>query len=189
MSQAQKIHLYSVDEYFALERTTAIRHEYLNGEIVAMGGASRFHNMLAFNLGTAIRPHLRGTSCRIGGSDMNVFIAKVNRGYYPDLVVSCNDFRHEHNDYTETEPCLIIEVLSPSTAAIDRKQKRIDYQMLDSLQDYVLVAQTEPLVEVYSRASDGGWTQTIYGADETVNLPSIDLQLEIAVIYEDIIFE
>lgn len=70
MSQTQKIHRYSIDEYFALERGSDVRHEYLDGEIVARGGASRIHNMLGSNLGTAIRPTLRGTTCRIGGGYM-----------------------------------------------------------------------------------------------------------------------
>lgn len=185
MSQTQKIHRYSVDEYFALERKSDVRHEYLDGEIVAMGGASRIHNMLVFNLGTAIRPKLRGTTCRIGGGDMKVFIAAANRAYYPDLVVSCSDPGDEIDEYTETQPRLIVEILSSSTAATDRSEKRLNYQRLDSLQDYVLVAQTEPSVEVYSRLPEG-WTCTVYGAGETVALSSIDLQLPMAVIYEDV---
>ncbi len=185
MSQPQKIQRYSVDEYLALERESDVRHEYLDGEIVAMGGASRTHNMLVFNLGTAIRPQLRGTPCRIGGGDMKVFIAAANRAYYPDLVVSCSDPGEEVDDYTETQPRLIVEILSSSTAATDRSEKRINYQRFDSLQDYVLIAQSEPAVEVYSRQPDG-WNYTVYGSGETVVLSSIDLQLPMALIYEDV---
>lgn len=185
MSQAQKIHRYSVDEYFALERESDVRHEYLDGEIVAMGGASRVHNMLVLNLGAAIRPYLRGTPCRIGANDMKVFIAAANRAYYPDLVVSCSDPGDEIDDYTETHPRLIVEILSPSTEATDRSEKRLNYQRLDTLQEYVLVAQSEPLVEIYSRQQDG-WTCTEYSAGEAVVLSSIDLQLPMAVIYEDV---
>lgn len=185
MSQAQKIHRYSIDEYLALERESDMRHEYLDGEIFAMVGSSRAHNALATSLTAAIYLHLRGTPCRVASNDMKVLIAAANRAYYPDLVVSCSDPAEEIDDYTETHPRLIIEVLSLSTAAIDRREKRLAYQTLDSLQDYVLVAQTEPLVEVYSRQSDG-WMHTTYGAGETVVLPAIDLQLPVAVIYEDV---
>jgi len=186
MSQARHIHRYTVDEYLALERESDVRHEYLDGEIIAMGGASRAHNTLVFNLGTAIRPQLRGTPCRIGGSDMKVFIAAANRGYYPDLVVSCSDPADEVDDYTETRPLLIIEILSPSTATTDRTEKRLNYQRLDSLQEYVLVAQQKPLVEIYRRQPDGSWTYTQYHANDEIELTSIDLRLFMAVVYEDI---
>lgn len=185
MSQAQKIRRYSVSEYLLLERESDVRHEYLDGEIVAMGGASRVHNTLVTNLVAAIRPHLRSTRCRLGSGDMKVFIAAANRAYYPDLVVSCSEPDDEIDPYTETHPRLIIEVLSPSTATNDRTEKRRNYQRLDSLQNYVLVAQNEPLIEVYQRQPDG-WICTRYGAGETVELASIELHLGVAVIYEDI---
>jgi Uma2 family endonuclease len=185
MSHAIQIRRYTLAEYLAMEPEGDVRHEFVDGEIFAMVGASRVHNGLVMNLAAAIRPHLRGTPCRIASQDMKVLIAAANRSYYPDLVVSCSDPVDEIDDYTETHPRLIIEVLSPSTATTDRREKRLAYQTLDSLQDYVLVAQTEPLVEVYSRQPDG-WTQTCYGANETVALPSIDLQLRMAVIFEDV---
>jgi Uma2 family endonuclease len=185
MNQAQKIRRYSVNEYLLLERESDVRHEYLDGEIIAMGGASRIHNTLVTNLVAAIRPQLRDTSCRLGSGDMKVFIAAANRAYYPDLVVSCSKPDDELDAYTETHPRLIIEVLSPSTEATDRTEKRLNYQRLDSLQEYVLITQNEPLIEVYQRQPDG-WISTRYGAGETVDLPSIELSLRVAVIYEDI---
>lgn len=185
MSQVQKIQRYSVSEYFTLERNSDIRHEYLDGEIVAMGGASRVHNALVFNLASAIRPHLRGTPCRIGGSDMKVFIAVANRAYYPDLVVSCGDPADEVDEYTETRPLLIVEILSPTTAVTDRTEKRLNYQRLDSLQEYILVAQREFLVEIYRRQGDD-WTHTQYSVGEEIELTSIDLRLPLSVVYEDI---
>lgn len=185
MSQAQKTHRYSVSEYFALERDSEVRHDYLDGEIVAMGGASRAHNTLVFNLATAIRPHLRGTPCRIGGSDMKVFIAAANRAYYPDLAVSCGDPAEEVDEYTETRPLLIVEVLSPATAATDRTEKRLNYQRLDTMQEYVLIAQREPLVDANRRQLDG-WTRTQYGAGDEIELTSIDLGLPMSAVCEDI---
>ena len=185
MSQAQKIQRFSVAEYFMLERATNVRHEYIDGELIAMGGASRVHNTIVFNLGAAIRPHLRGTPCRIAGGDMKVFIETVNRGYYPDLVVSCNDPVDEADEYTETRPLLLIEVLSSSTAAIDRTEKRLNYQRLDSLQEYVLVAQHESSVEVYRRQPDG-WFYIQYSAGDDIELASINLSLPISMVYEDV---
>ena len=185
MGQARKIQHYKLDEYLALERETEIRHEYLDGEIVAMGGASRRHNRLVLNLGAVLLAHLRGTPCRIDANDLKVIVAAANRVYYPDLVVSCSDLGDEIDDYTESHPCLIAEVLSPSTETIYRTEKRMNYQRLDSLEDYVLIAQNEPRVEVYSRALDG-WTCTAYGADERILLPSIDLELPMATLYEGV---
>ena len=185
MSQVRKIHRYSIDEYLTLERESDVRHEYLDGEIFAMLGASRTHNTLVSNLIAAIHPHLRGTPCRIASSDMKALIATAKHAYYPDLLVSCNDPAEEIDDYTETQPRLIIEVLSPSTAAIDRREKRLAYQQLESLQHYVLITQTEPLVEVYNRQANG-WTYTSYAAGESVALSSLDLLLPMTVIYEGV---
>ncbi len=185
MSQARKIRHYTLDEYFALEREADVRHEYLDGEIVAMGGASRRHNRLVLNLGAALLAHLRGTPCRVDANDLKVIIAAANRAYYPDLVVSCSDLGDEIDDYTESHPCLIAEVLSPSTEKIDRTEKRINYQRLDSLEEYVLIAQNEPMVEVYSRGADG-WTCITYAASEHIVLPSIDLELPMVTLYEGV---
>jgi len=186
MSHAVKIRRYTLAEYLAMEREAEQRHEFIDGEIFAMVGASRIHNILVTNLTAAIRPHLRGTPCRIASRDMKVLIEAANRSYYPDLVVSCGDASREVDAYTETRPRLIIEVLSPSTASVDRREKRLAYQQLDSLQDYVLVSQHEARVEVFSR-EESGWMHTVYGADETVVLRSIDLHLAGAVIFEDVL--
>ena len=185
MSQVQKIQRLSVAEYFTLERKTDVRHEYIDGELIAMGGASRVHNTIVFNLGAAIRPHLRGTPCRIGGGDMKIFIEAVNRGYYPNLVVSCDDPTDEADEYTETRPLLVIEVLSSSTAVNDRTEKRLNYQRLGSLQEYVLVAQHESSVEVYRRQPDGCLCIR-YSADDDIELASIDLRLPVSIVYEDV---
>jgi Uma2 family endonuclease len=185
MSQVQKIQRLSATEYFTLERETDVRHEYIDGELIAMGGAPRVHNTIVFNLGAAIRPHLRGTPCRLGGGDMKVFIEAVNRGYYPDLVVSCDDPAEEADEYTETRPLLVIEVLSSTTAVTDRTEKRLNYQRLDSLQEYVLVAQHESSVEVYRRQPDG-WLYIRYSAGDDIELASIDLSLPVSIVYEDI---
>jgi Uma2 family endonuclease len=182
MSTAQKIQLYSIEEYFAFEREVDVRHEYLDGEIVAMGGASRSHNRLVVNLTVALQPHLGNTLCRLSVNDMKVYIKAVNRAYYPDLVVSCSDPAEEPDEYTETQPCLVIEVLSPSTASLDRTEKRRNYQQLKSLQEYVLVAQEEPIIEVYRREADG-WTYTLYRDEDSVHLQSINLNLPLPVIY------
>ena len=185
MSQAVPKQLFTLEEYLAIEPEGNVRHEFVDGELYAMTGTSRAHNIITVNLTAAIRPHLRGTPCRVVSTDMKVVIAAANRGYYPDLLVSCSDPADEIDSYTETQPRLVIEVLSPSTEAFDRSDKSTHYRRIDSLQDFVLVAQTEPLVEVYNRQA-GGWTHTVYGPGGVVTLASIDLCLPMAVIYEDV---
>lgn len=186
MSRAEKIPNYTLDAYLAMEPEGQVRHEFIDGELFAMAGSSRTHNTLVTNLVIALGSHLRATPCRVASNDMKVVIAASNRAYYPDLVVSCNDPTGEIDAYSETRPRLIVEVLSPSTANTDRRHKRLDYQMLESLEDYVLVSQTEALVEVYSRQADG-WTYARYGSGETVDLPSIDLRLPMSLVYEGIV--
>ena len=179
--------LFTLSEYLALEPEGNVRHEFIDGDLVAMTGTSRAHNALVTNLTIAIGSHLRGTSCRVASNDMKVVISEANRSYYPDLMVSCSDPADEPDDYTETRPRLVIEVLSPSTEDYDRGDKRFHYQQISSLQDYVLIAQSAAVVEVHSRQGSD-WTVTTYGVGDTVNFPSIDLQLPMATIYEEIPF-
>lgn len=176
---------FTLAEYLAIEPEGNVRHELIDGELVAMTGTSRAHNAIAINLAAAIRPHLRGTPCRVASADMKVVIAELGRGYYPDLVVSCGDPSDEPDAYTETRPRLIVEILSPSTEAFDRGDKGDHYRSIPSLEDYVLVAQSTRAVEVRSRSGEG-WTVTRRGAGDVVTLRSIGLELPVATIYEDV---
>lgn len=183
MSQIAPKPRFTLAEYLALEPEGKVRHEYIDGELVAMTGMSRAHNTVVTNLTIHIGSHCRGTPCRVAAHDMKVVIAAVSRGYYPDLMVSCSDPADEPDRYTETRPRLIAEVLSPATASFDRYDKRLDYQRLDSLQDYLLIDQDQPEITVYHRSGEA-WTETVYGADDTIMLASIDLRLPVALIYE-----
>ena len=176
---------FTLAEYLSIEPEGNVRHELIDGELVAMTGTSRAHNAIAGNLVAAVRPHLRGTPCRIASADMKVVIAEIERGYYPDLVVSCGDPADEPDDYTETRPRLIVEVPSPSTESFDRGDKGEHYRRIPSLEDYVLIAQSTRAVEVWNRSGDG-WTVTRHGSDDVVTLRSIGLELPMATIYEDV---
>ena len=178
---------FTLAEYLAIEPEGNVRHEFIDGELVAMTGTSKAHNFITSNLTIDIGSHCRGTPCRVASHDLKVVIANANRGFYPDLVVTCNSDNSTDDDYTETRPILIIEVLSPSTEAFDRGDKRRAYQQLSSLQNYVLVAQDRHWVEVHHRQQGNAWVSTEYGANDTVELASIDLQLPVALIYEGIV--
>ncbi|MEM9510531.1 MAG: Uma2 family endonuclease, partial [Cyanobacteria bacterium P01_E01_bin.35] len=125
------------EAYLQLEVDSDIKHEYIDGEIYAMGGATDTHVTIALNLAVLLRNHLRNSDCRVYISDMKVKIETKNRFFYPDVMVTCEPQDRENTTYKQF-PRLIIEVLSDSTEAFDRGDKFADYQSLSSLQEYVL---------------------------------------------------
>ena len=185
MSTVEKVKHLSIEDYLAQERDGDVRHEYIAGEIYAMVGASRSHNLIASNLHAALHNHLRGSPCRVFMNDMKVRIETGDRFYYPDILVSCSKIEDEPDEYYETQPVVIVEVLSPSTAMRDRLEKRLAYQRLVSLQEYVLVTQDAMQVEIYRRLSDG-WEREMCQADDSIHFRSIGFELPSQVIYEGI---
>lgn len=180
--------LISVDDYFNHEATSPIRHEYLGGQIFAMAGASEEHNRIAANLCTYLISHLRGSGCKTFISDMKVKI-QVAQGtgdifYYPDVMVTCDE--QDRDKFYKTHPCLVVEVLSPSTETIDRRDKRLNYQSLASLQEYVLVSQDQMQVEVYRRKGSGNWELERLGANDSLQLNSVGLTLTLAEVYDEV---
>jgi Uma2 family endonuclease len=152
-------HRYSFAEYLAYERDSAMKHEYDDGEIVAMAGGSRRHNALASRVSAALELGRR-PGCVAFQSDQRVRVLATGRASYPDASVVGGPIEGDPADpsgETITNPTLVVEVLSPSTEAVDRGTKWQHYQLLSSLQEYVLVSQGEPRVEVYRRLTDGGW--------------------------------
>ena len=186
MAESLRITHVDVDDYLAGERVAEIRHEYVDGELFAMVGASRTHNRLAVNLTARLSDHLEGGPCRVATSDMKVRPAIGERYYYPDLVVSCNDPADEANEYVETCPTIVVEVLSASTEQIDRREKRLAYRSIDSLREYVLVSQETREVSVYRR--DGAdWLLEVSGASERTTLDSIDFVLDVDDLYRGVV--
>lgn len=185
MPAVQKIRRLSTEEYLALEHDADSRHEYVDGEIFAMAGASRAHSLIVGNFHAALHNHLRASRCRVLASDMKVQVSPANAFYYPDLLVSCSDIDTEPDNYYETRPRLIVEVLSRSTEARDRMEKRLNYQMLDSLEEYVLAAQDKIEIDIYRRA-DGEWEHERYSAGADIALRSVGFELPIAEIYNNV---
>ena len=180
-------HHYSPTEYLALERHAEFRNEYLNGEIFAMTGGSRAHNLITVNLAASIGQQLKGRPCESYINDMRVKVDASGLYTYPDLVVVCGDvdIEDEHND-TVLNPTLIIEVLSDSTEAYDRGEKFRHYRSLPSLKEYLLIAQKNIAVELYTRCSDGWLLQEYNQPDDTVTLGSIDCTLLVSDIYDKV---
>ncbi|MGF1612736.1 MAG: Uma2 family endonuclease [Gammaproteobacteria bacterium] len=182
MSSLKKLESVSVEDYLEGEKWAASRHEYVRGAVRAMVGASVKHNLLAGGLAAAFRAHLSGTPCHVFQSDMKVRIGEVF--YYPDLMITCG--RLELAAFFQTAPTLIVEVLSQSTEAKDRLEKRVAYQELASLQEYVLMSQDNTEIEIIRR--DGsGWEIETFGPVDTVEFRSIDFHVPIEDLYSEVV--
>ncbi len=177
------------DEYLQMEAQSPIKHEYINGEVYAMAGANDAHVTITLNLATLLRAHVRGTGCRVYITDMKVRLERRNCFYYPDILVTC-DRRDQETSTYKRFPCLIIEVLSQSTEAFDRGDKFIDYQTLDSLQEYVLINTRQQRVETFRRDPSGLWFLQSYSPSQpTLQLTSIQWTGALPALYEDVILE
>lgn len=182
------VNFLTVEEYLKAEDKSEIRHEYLGGQVFAMSGGSKEHNIITLNIASRLRSHLRGGSCSVFMADMKVRIelASQNKSifYYPDVVVTCD--RQDQDRFCLNYPCLIIEVLSPSTEVTDRREKLVNYRTLESLQEYVLVSQDEIKVEVYRKDNQGNWSVQTLGKGDDLKLNSVGLTLTMTDIYEDV---
>ena len=180
----------TAEEYLRLERTSETRSEYVNGEIVAMAGGTQTHDDICFNLTLALGNQLRQRPCKLFTSNFKVRIDKANVFRYPDLSGLCGPVLHHdkaHDAYCN--PAVIVEVLSPSTAAYDRGDKFTLYRMLDSLFEYVLVSQDRMEVEVWTRGSDSVWSSVVYNeAADSFTLRTLNCTLTLAEIYERVEF-
>jgi Uma2 family endonuclease len=176
-------------EYLQLEEQSDLKHEYIDGEVYAMAGASDRHVTIAGNLFAILRGHLRGSGCRVFMSDMKAKIETANRFFYPDVMVTCDERDRTNNNYKEY-PRLVIEVLSNSTEAFDRGDKFSDYQQLTSLQEYILISTNRQKVDCFRRNDNGLWLLQPYSLpNPLVQIQSVDLEIELAAIYEDVNFE
>ncbi|MGF1496769.1 MAG: Uma2 family endonuclease, partial [Elainellaceae cyanobacterium] len=171
------------------EAHSPTKHEYINGSLRAMAGASDAHVTIAGNLFALLRSHVRGSGCRVYIADMKARIDARNCFYYPDVMVTC-DPRDQATTTYKRFPCLIVEVLSDSTEAFDRGDKFADYQTLDTLQEYVLISTHRQRVDHFRRSDTGLWTLQFHTPDQaTLHFSSLDFALTLADLYEDVELE
>lgn len=176
------------EEYLVLEENSPIKHEYIDGCIYAMAGALDPRVTIAGNLFTLLRNHVRGSGCRVYISDMKARIESLNRFFYPDIMVTCDQRDQETPGYKRF-PCLIIEVLSDSTEGFYRGDKFIDYQNLETLQEYILINTKRPRVECFRRNDEGLWVlQSYAGEQASFQLQSINFEGTMTQLYEDVNF-
>ena len=180
-------------EYLALDESSEDKYEYRNGRVYAITGSSPNHALITVNAGTEININLGNDDCAVYSSDLKIHVATSTvRSYrHPDFSVVCGDLEHA-NDRTDliVNPILLVEVLSPSTALIDRNEKLEEYTHLASLRDFLLISQDRPRVELYTRQDSGKWTyEAVTGLDSTIYLPSLDCTLALSRIYRRVVWD
>jgi len=176
--------LVSQSEYLKIEEAAREKSEYVAGRVFAMSGASAAHNRIVMNLVGKLLPVAQQSGCDVFASDMKLRIEALRTFYYPDLIVSC-----EHMDdlaYFATAPCLVVEVLSPSTAAVDRREKLQAYLSISSLREYLIVHQRTRLVELYRKNDESEWDMHEFDGSASftiVSLPGGAFKLNVEDIY------
>lgn len=188
----EKPRRYTLEEYFRIERDSSTKHEFRRGEIINMSGGSLEHSLIIANTIRAIGNRLEGSGCRVFDSNLRVRIAPKLRYAYPDATVICKDPQIDPDDPSRTtviNPRLVVEVLSPATELYDRGEKLRRYLELQSLQEYVMVAQAAPRIESLFRQQDGTWLLSVARKlDATVRLRSMDIELHLREVYAGLTF-
>lgn len=187
-SQTQPQAPISIEDYLEGEQHTDTKHEYLAGQVVAMGGASDKHGLIAGSLYAALLPAARRKGCQLFIADMKV---RVNHDsdsyfYYPDLLLSCQPDDRE-SAYYRRHPCLLVEVLSPSTERIDSREKLLAYRLLPSLREYLLLRQDRVQADLYQRGDEGRWEHhTFTQPDDVLALRCLDAAVSLRDVYADV---
>lgn len=175
------------EEYLAFERQSTEKHEFVDGIVYAMSGASLRHNQITVNLVAELREKFKGRNCQSMTSDMRVKINETDY-VYPDVIAVCGEIELEDNVFdTLLNPTVIIEILSKSTAKYDKDKKMVLYQNLSTVQDYVLVAQDQYRIEHYQRRSQNQWLLTVLTEPEQIlDLQSVDVKVLVQDIYDKV---
>lgn len=187
MNLALKHRPIPIDEYLAGEPRSDIRHEYIEGEVYAMAGAGEKHNRISLNIAFHLRSVSRGKPCGVFINDMKLRIDDCDSFYYPDVLVTC-DPADTHPLYKK-RPCLIVEVLSPSTENIDRREKLLAYRKLPTLRHYLLVSQDQRELQWHQRDAQGQWLVSNLQGNDALNLvcPGLEVSLTLDEVYEDVV--
>lgn len=183
-------HYYSLEEYFALEDASDARFEYWDGELACMSGGSRAHGTISSNIVISLGNSLRGGKCRAYNSDIAVYTPTLPPYRYPDASAACGglEFKNVKGHETLVNPVLVVEVVSPSTAARDQGPKFVAYQTITTLRDYLLVSQEEPRVTHYTRLESGARERRdVTDLDASVELESVGCALKLRDIYDGVI--
>lgn len=185
-----EINAMTPEEYLAFERASEFRHEYFGGEVYAMSGASEKHNLITLNIAASLHGQLRKRPCKVYSESMRVKMKALRSYAYPDVVALCGDPQFADDEFDMLlNPQVIIEVLSPSTEGYDKTGKFVHYRQLESLQEFLLVAQVAPHIEHYVRQTDGSWQlRDILGIHAQLTIDTIGCDLMLEDVYEKVSF-
>ncbi|HEY9848822.1 MAG TPA: Uma2 family endonuclease [Leptolyngbyaceae cyanobacterium] len=178
----------SPQEYLEWEEQQPIKYEYINGEVFAMTGGTLPHNSIALNLASNLKSHVRGKGCKVFMADAKVGVSEKGPFHYPDVMVTCDE-RDRNAKKVIYNPCLIVEVLSPSTESFDRGKKFQQYRQISTLREYILISADQMTVECFRLNDRGIWELHTYMEGEEVYLSSVDFRCAIELLYEDVILE
>lgn len=174
-------------EYLEWEERQDVKYEYVNGKVYAMTGGTIPHNDIAVNLTTALKNHLRGSGCKVSMADAKVGVSEAGPFHYPDIMVTCDERDRQAIKFIQY-PCLIVEVLSPSTEAYDRGGKFTYYRRIQTLREYVLIDAEKISVECFRLNDRGIWELHPYEDGDEVHLNSVNFHFPISLVYEDVVF-
>jgi Uma2 family endonuclease len=175
----------SADEFLAWDATQTIKHEFVRGEVFAMAGAHEAHVTATGNVYNALRQHLKGSPCRTFLADMKLRVEAADAYFYPDVFVTCSA-ADAADPLIKREPVLVVEVLSPSTAAYDRGEKFAAYRQLPGLQEYLLVDPAARRCDLYRKGADGLWVLHPGAPEGGVRLESVSLDLDGARLWDEV---
>lgn len=175
----------SAEQFLDWDAGQSLRHEFVRGAIFAMAGAEERHVTATGNVYVALRTHLRGTPCRTFMIDMKLRVEAADCYFYPDVMVTCSP-ADATDPLIKREPALVVEVLSPGTAAYDRGDKFADYRKLASLREYLLIDPSTRRCDLYRLGADGLWVLHPHEPDETVRLESVGLDLAGLTLWDEV---
>ncbi len=184
MQQAEQL-AFDANAYLEREELEPEKHEYIAGEVFAMGGARREHVVVCGNVFASLKQRLRGKPCQAYIADMKLRVEQADAFFYPDVMVSCHPEDHQAEQFL-TKPTLIVEILSDSTEAYDRGIKFASYRLLDSLQEYVMVDIKARRLECYRRTADNDWLLHDVTGDEDCEFKSLGFSVPLKEVFEDV---
>ncbi len=185
MGHAEQAAAFDVADFLSWDASQTERYEYVGGKVFLREGTEDRHVTVCGNLCMALRQHLSGSPCRTYMSDMKLNVASANQYFYPEVMVTCSA-TDQANPLIKSEPKLIVEVLSPSTAAYDRGLKFGYYRAIASLQEYVLIDLDTRITDCYRIGADGLWVLHPFGKGEAVKLASVDLEISAVVLFAEV---
>lgn len=176
---------FSADDFLAWDASQTERHEFVDGEVFAMAGGEDRHASVSGNLFASLHSHLKGSRCRVYMNDVKLQVAAANAFFYPDVFVTCSE-RDAANRLVKQEPLLVVEVLSPSTAAYDRGDKFASYRLCPTLAEYAVIDIDRRAVDLFRKNTEGLWVLHPLAGDATLTLTSVDHALALGELFADL---